>query len=79
MVSFADGSEVATKLWSLVPIFTAEDPEGVAEGATGRRIFSSVMKTLSDFDIPAANIVHIGSDGCSTMMGEYNSVMRKFK
>lgn len=57
MVRFADASEVVSKFWGLMPIFTAEDPDGVAEGATGRRIFSAIMKTLSDFDIPVANML----------------------
>ena len=68
MVRFEDASEVVSKCWSLVLIFTAEDPEEVAEGATGRSIFSAVMKTLSNFDIPVASIVGFGCDGCTTMI-----------
>lgn len=72
MVRFPEGDCVVTTFWDLVPIFSTDDPAGANEGATANIIFSTIMKSFSQFDIPVSNIIGFGSDGCSTMMGANN-------
>ncbi|MPC26227.1 Zinc finger protein 862 [Portunus trituberculatus] len=76
---FAEEAAVVSKFWDLLPIFSSDNLEGASEGATSNRIFSSIMKSLSDFVVPVSNIIGFGSDGCRTMMGKNNSVSSKFK
>lgn len=79
VVRLAEEAAVVSKFWDLVPIFSNDDPEGANEGATSSRIFSSIMKSLNNYEVPVSNIIGFGSDGCSTMMGKNNSVSSKFK
>lgn len=79
MARFAEEAAVVSKFWDLVPIFSSDDPEGAGEGATSNKIFFSIIKSLSDFEVPVSNIIGFGSDGCSTMMDKNNSVSSKFK
>jgi len=37
------------------------------------------MESFSKFNIPEANIIGFGSDGCNVMMGASNSVASRFK
>ncbi|XP_051168521.1 uncharacterized protein LOC127286207 [Leptopilina boulardi] len=66
--------KILSRFWDLQQVFTESDPDGAEEGATARRLFTIMKKTFDKHQIPFANVVGFGSDGCNTMMGGNNSV-----
>lgn len=65
---------VVSKFWNLCQVFekTADN------SATAEHLFTLVSKSFQDYDIPFKNIIGFASDGCSTMMGQHNSVASRF-
>lgn len=44
-----------------------------------RGLYSEMMKSFTDADVPVENIVGFGSDGCNTMMRKNNSVSSRLR
>lgn len=70
---------VECKFWELYDVYNAKDPGSVQEGATGKNLFEGLMATFDKYNIPVANIIGFGSDGCNVMMGVNNSVASRFR
>lgn len=47
--------------------------------STAKNLFKLIISAFENRNIPLDNIIGFGSDGCNTMMGEYNSVASRFK
>jgi hypothetical protein len=69
--------KVVTRFWKLIDIFVGSEPEVVQKGACAERIFDLIIENLNKENIPLSNVVGFASDGCNTMMGEFNSVQQK--
>lgn len=51
----------------------------ISSASTAKNLFNMVISAFENQNIPLDNIIGFGSDGCNTMMGEYNSVASRFK
>lgn len=51
----------------------------ILKEATAERLYNEIKKSFKEHDIPDANIVGFGSDGCNTMMGSHNSVASRIR
>lgn len=60
----------------MVEIF--KDCHSANEWATAMKIYSEVIETFRIHNEPLQNIIGFASDGCNTMMGQWNSVARGF-
>lgn len=80
-IRFYDDStkKVETKLWSLVQIFDKFNAEAANAGATGERLFDTVIESFTSENVPTKNIIGFASDGCNTMMGVNNSVSSRLR
>lgn len=74
-----DKLQITSKFWELHEVFSKDDSKTVNEGATANNLFKSIMDSFKNYNIPSENIVGFGSDGCSVMMGNKNSVSTRFK
>ncbi|XP_047104588.1 uncharacterized protein LOC124740672 [Schistocerca piceifrons] len=52
---------------------------GCIETSTAEYLYDGVVKTFQQHNIPFANIIGFGADGCNTMMGVRNSVASRFR
>lgn len=69
--------KIVSSLWELISVYD-EQKEVHAQG-TAEHLFNKIMETFNKHQIPVANIIGFGSDGCNVMMGEFNSVASRFK
>ncbi|KAK3926633.1 Zinc finger protein 862 [Frankliniella fusca] len=65
---------LVTKFWKLVQVFSPNDADAAAEGATAEKLFGAMQSSLDDAQVPRANVIGFASDGCNTMFGANNSV-----
>ena len=68
---------VQTCFWKLEQIFSEQNRDFVRDGATVERLYSEVMKSISEAGVPLDNVVGFGSDGCNTMMGRHKVCVRE--
>lgn len=61
--------KICSHFYDLSPVFEPKDYEKIREGATGKNLYESLIKSFNFFDIPLENIIGFGSDGCNSMMG----------
>lgn len=71
--------KISTQFWDLLPIYNNDNPDQVNAGATAENIFSNVINSFKKNSVNIENIIGFGSDGCSTMMGQNNSVSSRMK
>lgn len=71
--------KIVSKFWKLQQVYSGNDSARANEGATSANLFSGIMKSFEEHNIPLENIVGFGSDGCNVMMGAYNSVSSRFR
>lgn len=70
-------NKIETKFWSLVELF--KDSDDANKGATALHIYTEVINSFKSSSVPLTNIIGFASDGCNTMMGNWNSVSSNFK
>ncbi|XP_071567430.1 protein FAM200A-like [Temnothorax nylanderi] len=68
--------KIVSEFWELYKIY---DSSNANEGATAENLFNGIIKCLENYSIPLSNIIGFAADGCSTMMGQHNSVASRFK
>lgn len=71
--------QIVSKFWELSKIFDSSNPDLANEGATGKNLFNSLMKSFEKESVPLTNLIGFAADGCSVMMGENNSVASRLK
>ncbi|KAF0750237.1 Uncharacterized protein FWK35_00015913, partial [Aphis craccivora] len=71
--------QICGHFYNLSPVFEPKDYEKVKEGATGKNLFESLIKSFQHNYIPLENIIGFASDGCNSMMGSKNSVASRMK
>ncbi|XP_008187418.1 uncharacterized protein LOC103310549 [Acyrthosiphon pisum] len=59
-----------------IQLFT--DSDSANQGATAQKIFDELIKAFNESKIPLNNIIGFASDGCNSMMGQWNSVSSRF-
>lgn len=69
-------NKIESKFWDLVQLF--KDSNSANEGATAVRIYDEVINSLRKEGIPLENVTGFASDGCNTMMSQWNSVSSRF-
>ncbi|XP_015121770.1 uncharacterized protein LOC107044415 [Diachasma alloeum] len=77
MVRFYDDEtgRIATKFWSICDVLVP----GKVTSVSAERLYECSMLSFVEQQIPKANIIGFGSDGCSVMMGKNNSVASRLK
>ncbi|CAH1736168.1 unnamed protein product [Aphis gossypii] len=70
-------NKIESKFWDLIQLF--KDGNSANEGATAIRIYDEVLNSLRKEGVPLENVTGFASDGCNTMMGQWNSVSSRFK
>lgn len=78
VVRFNDTSlkKIVSAFWELYKIFYSSNAN---EDATADNLFKGIIKSLKDNSVPLSNMIGFAADGCSTMMGQHNSVAGRFK
>ncbi|KAJ2941002.1 hypothetical protein O0L34_g13129 [Tuta absoluta] len=81
VVRFYDDTpkQIVSKFWELSKIFDSSNPDLANEGATGKNLFNSLIKSFEKESVPLTNLIGYAADGCSVMMGENNSVASRLK
>ncbi|XP_049799749.1 uncharacterized protein LOC126235056 [Schistocerca nitens] len=51
----------------------------VEKASTAENLYNGIVKTFQQHNIPFANIIGFGADGCNIMMGVRNSVASRFR
>ncbi|KYN50097.1 hypothetical protein ALC62_00125, partial [Cyphomyrmex costatus] len=46
---------------------------------TAENLFKGIIQSLDNYSIPLSNMIGFAADGCSTMMGQYNSVASRLR
>lgn len=69
---------VECKFWELCNVYDVNNPKRMI-GASAKNLFEGLIKTFSQYEIPVANMIGFGSDGCNVMMGSQNSVTSRFR
>lgn len=64
-----------TKIIDLINVYG----ESGAIGETAEALYQRVLNTLTRLRIPHVNLIGFAADGCSTMMGDHNSVSSRIK
>lgn len=65
---------VESTFWELYNVYNEDNPTS----ASAENLYNGLIKTFSEYQIPITNIIGFGSDGCNSMMGQYNSVASRF-
>ncbi|XP_068204715.1 zinc finger BED domain-containing protein 5-like [Palaemon carinicauda] len=71
--------KIISRFWELCQVFKPEDFDTANEGATGEKLFNSIISTFKTHNIPMKNVVGFGSEGCNVMMGCNNSVSSRLR
>lgn len=74
-----ESKEIMTRFWDLLQILDPKNPEKVEKAATAENLFKSCIESFDKFKVNTQNIIGFGSDGCSVMMGQHNSVSSRMK
>ncbi|XP_049794633.1 uncharacterized protein LOC126204249 [Schistocerca nitens] len=59
---------IESKFWELYKVYEDGDLN-VEKASTAEYLYNGVVKTFQQHNIPFANIIGFGADGCNTMMG----------
>ncbi|XP_049786110.1 uncharacterized protein LOC126188553 [Schistocerca cancellata] len=73
-----DSGCIESKFWELYKVYEDGDLN-VEKASTAENLYNGVVKRFQQHNIPFANIIGIGADGCNTMMGVRNSVASRFR
>ncbi|XP_046980473.1 uncharacterized protein LOC124545569 [Schistocerca americana] len=73
-----DSGCIESKFWELYKVYEDGDLN-IEKASTAENLYNGVVKTFQQHNIPFANIIGFGADGCNTMMGVRNSVASRFR